>query len=121
MPPERDELLMWSSNPRRDNLSFSNFQVAGFAPPLGSSLWGKNGIEPRDIVQGDVGDCYFLSSAAALAEYPSRIEKLFLTRSVNQENIAAVRVFVCGVPTTITIDTNVPYKSPTKHMFAMMS
>lgn len=37
-------------------------------------------IEPNDIKQGDVGDCYFMAGLAALAENPQRIVKLFLTQ-----------------------------------------
>ena len=37
----------------------------------------SGGIEPADIKQGMLGDCYFLSVLAALTETPSRIEKLF--------------------------------------------
>ena len=72
-------------------------------------------------MQGDVGDCYFLSSASALAEHPERIKKLFLTKKVNNQNIAAVRVFFGGVPTDVTIDTNVPYKAHGDIMFADIS
>lgn len=75
-------------------------------------------MRPHDIIQGDVGDCYFLASASALAEHPDRIKKLFLTQQVNNENIAAVEVFVGGAPQVITVDTNVPYKSSQKMMFA---
>jgi calpain-15 len=35
-------------------------------------------IEPNDIKQGQIGDCYFLSSLAALAEKPDRIRNMFL-------------------------------------------
>lgn len=37
-------------------------------------------IEPTDIVQGYLGDCYFLAGLAALAERPDRIFNLFLTQ-----------------------------------------
>lgn len=36
-------------------------------------------IDPNDILQGNLGDCYFLSSLSAMAEFPKRIEKLFDT------------------------------------------
>lgn len=37
------------------------------------SLWGTKGILPLAIDQGSIGDCWFLSSASAIAETPSRI------------------------------------------------
>ena len=38
---------------------------------------------PNDIKQGRCGDCYFLASLSALAEYPDRIKRIFLTKEVN--------------------------------------
>ena len=36
-----------------------------------------NKIEPNDIDQGALGDCWLLCAIAAVAEFPKRIEKLF--------------------------------------------
>lgn len=37
----------------------------------------QNLIEPADVHQGNVGDCYFLASISSIAEVPSRIHKIF--------------------------------------------
>jgi hypothetical protein len=37
-----------------------------------ATLFGTK-IQPNDIRQGELGDCYFLSAIAAFAEWPSRI------------------------------------------------
>ena len=36
-------------------------------------------IEPADIAQGALGDCYFLSALSVLAEKPNRIVQLFVS------------------------------------------
>lgn len=36
-------------------------------------------IEPNDILQGNMGDCYLLSTLAAIAEYPDRIRRIFVS------------------------------------------
>lgn len=40
----------------------------------GHSLFGNSGISPNDVRQGGLGDCWFKSAIAALAEWPGRIE-----------------------------------------------
>jgi hypothetical protein len=41
------------------------------------SLWGRQGVKPAGVRQGELGDCWFLSTAAALAEHPDRIKNMF--------------------------------------------
>ena len=48
------------------------------------------GINPEDIIQGGLGDCYLLSAISALAERPHIIERLFLSKNSNNEGIYGV-------------------------------
>ena len=47
-------------------------------------------VEPNDIMQGNLGDCYLLSTLAAIAEDASRIKKLFISTDTSPEGIYAV-------------------------------
>ena len=46
---------------------------------LGGCSVFKKGVEPTDIKQGKLADCYLLSVLSALAEIPGRVESLFNT------------------------------------------
>lgn len=78
----------------------------------------KGKIEPNDILQGVLGDCYFLCTLASLAEWPQRIKKLFLCASDpsltldqifqmnKQSGVYFVNIFVKGELHEIIIDDN---------------
>ena len=70
----------------------------------------KGEIEPADIKQGGLGDCYFLSSLAALAEHPDRIRRLFLRHERNEEGIYAVRHCKNGMRQMCMVDNYIPCK-----------
>jgi calpain-15 len=53
-----------------------------------------NGIDPNDIEQGGLGNCYFLAFLSALAENPVRIQKLFVTKNVNQAGIYLINFYI---------------------------
>jgi len=57
------------------------------------SLWGSKGILPAAVVQGKLGDCWFLSSGASLAEFPERIEKIFTNTEISEEGIYELNLY----------------------------
>ena len=77
--------------------------------PGDHSLFGK-GISPDDIIQGNVGNCWLLAAASAVAEVPGRMEKTFLdtTNKLNDAGIYAVNLYTLGVPHTVVVDDWVP-------------
>jgi calpain-15 len=68
-------------------------------------------IEPADIKQGSLGDCYFLSSLAALAEHPNRIRKLFVNQERNSAGTYGVVLCKNGKQQLILVDNYIPCKN----------
>jgi calpain-15 len=54
-------------------------------------------INPSDIVQGKIGDCYFLCAIAALAENDFRIKNLFPNLEMNPWGIYMARILHRGM------------------------
>ena len=71
-----------------------------------------NGINPGDIQQGALGDCWFLGSLCCLATTPHLLERLF----VNTEHFLDCGFVTCqffknGSWQQVLIDTRIPYNS----------
>ncbi|KAG2392806.1 hypothetical protein C9374_011531 [Naegleria lovaniensis] len=66
------------------------------------------GIEPADIRQGRVGDCYFLGAIAVAALHPKLIKALFIPSAYNEYGIYQIRLFYNGMWREIMIDDYVP-------------
>ena len=65
-------------------------------------------LEPKDIKQGNLGDCYFLSALAAIVEeYPELVYRLFVLEK-NPAHIYGVRLFIDGIWKTIILDACFP-------------
>lgn len=75
--------------------------------PEGQMFQSK--VEPGDIKQGYLGDCYFLAGLAALAERPDRIFNLFLLQEMNEIKYFSVKMLFKGKWMTIDMDEYVPY------------
>ena len=76
-------------------------------------------IEPSDVTQGLLGDCYLLAAISALAEKPRRIREIFLSPSVTASGAYAVRFYINGEPTDVVIDDHFPcFEDPEKDCWA---
>ena len=66
-------------------------------------------IDIDDIVQGQLGDCYFLSSLSSLAENPFRVRLLFISKKVNEKaGIYCVKICFEGEWRAVYVDDYFP-------------
>ena len=65
-------------------------------------------IEPNDIKQGSLGDCWFMCSLASLAEMPYLVERLFITTRYNEEGLYRVKFCKNGDWIEVTVDDYFP-------------
>jgi len=81
-----------------------------------------DGVEPGDIQQGELGDCYLLSALSALAELPRAVEALFpADKQCPEEGIYVVRLCICGHWREVMVDDRLPCFPPEdggKHVFS---
>lgn len=72
---------------------------------------------PSDVCQGRLGDCWFLSAVAVLAEV-KRISEVIITPDYNEEGIYTVRFCIQGEWVPVVVDDWIPCESPGKPAFA---
>jgi hypothetical protein len=78
-------------------------------------------IEADDIMQGSLGDCYFLSAIGSLCRFTNLIEKLFYFKEKSKENCYGVYLFINGIWELILIDDYMPYLGSYFKNFAFSS
>lgn len=82
----------------------------------------EDDVNPKDVGQGAVGDCWLIAAFAAAAEHPGLVTGLFLTKRANPRGKYAVRLFDWQAKrwVVLTLDENLPAgpKSRTKALFA---
>lgn len=68
-----------------------------------------SGIDPTDIVQGKLANCYFLSAVAGLAENAERIKDNFKVRKVNAAGCYCIEMKVDGESIDVVVDDWFPF------------
>ena len=74
------------------------------------TLFGEQ-LTPDDILQGQIGNCWWMAALSALAEYPGRVENLFLNRQLSEAGVYGVNLYALNVPVTIQVDDWLPLRS----------
>ena len=70
----------------------------------------ENKIEFDDVIQGSIGDCYFLSAITALAEFPYLISEKFRTTKFDPIGYYEVILFIDGEWQIIFVDDYFPVR-----------
>ena len=75
----------------------------------------ENSIEVNDVKQGDLGNCYFLSSLAALAAFPNLIYQLFKTKTVSIYGYYEIILCIDGEFQIVILDDYFPVEKNNIH------
>lgn len=67
-----------------------------------------SGIDVDDIKQGIIGNCYFLSSISAIAEFDYRIKNIIVENDVTKNGQYQIRLYLNGVPKLVVVDDYLP-------------
>mmetsp|Transcript_7162 Transcript_7162/g.14985 ORF Transcript_7162/g.14985 Transcript_7162/m.14985 type:complete len:472 (-) Transcript_7162:51-1466(-) len=73
-------------------------------------------IEPSDLCQGAVGDCWLVAAFACASEFPDAIRRMFITQEYNPRGLYKVRIFdpIKKKFVVVTVDDRIPCKKGTK-------
>ena len=76
-------------------------------------------IEIDDVKQGEIGDCYFISSIANLCKFPNKIRKMFKQTTKNENGFYEIEFCIDGKNQIVIIDDYLPaFKDSKKACYA---
>ena len=106
----RSTSILWESFPKLNGPETENMykkwrRLSAIEPEatLFGTLDGNN-----DVVQGALGDCYFLAGVHAYTEFPELFDRVFVTKNANAAGMYLFNVYIRGVPTVVAIDDFLP-------------
>ena len=79
------------------------------------------GTSADDIIQGSIGDCYFLSAIGSLCKFPKLINRLFYTKEKTKEHEYGIYIFINGLWELVLVDDYFPYAGSHFKQFAFGS
>mmetsp|Transcript_28873 Transcript_28873/g.27773 ORF Transcript_28873/g.27773 Transcript_28873/m.27773 type:complete len:173 (-) Transcript_28873:426-944(-) len=78
------------------------------------SLFGPNSLTPDNILQGSLGNCYFVSALCTIcSESPNRLRQIFLNTTVNKSGLYGVRLCINGQFQNVFVDDFIPVDKTT--------
>ena len=73
-----------------------------------------------DVIQGGVGDCYFITVLISIATQKEILNRIFITQTPNKAGIYAMKLLVNGECKTIIVDDYIPVYKYASHTPAFM-
>ncbi|CAF0799483.1 unnamed protein product [Adineta steineri] len=102
---------------QQTNLS-SNHQIQWLRPDqINPSEWNQKSInqwtvfrnpKPNDVVQGALGDCWFITALSVLAEEAEYLMRVLITKEYNSQGLYYVRLCKDGEWTQVSVDDRLP-------------
>ena len=94
---ERDQNLL-------HNVNWVRMEEWSHVPMIGPT-------KPEMMIQGLLGDCYFVTALSVIAPHQKLVEKLFEEPRNNQNGAVCVKFNYFGQWVPVTVDTYIPFKS----------
>jgi len=94
---------------------------AEYVPPLAEGRAPcifTDAANPGDVVQGGLGDCWFLSALSCVASRPDLLQGLFASTEYASKGIYTVRFFKNGKWKHVSIDDRIPCSPTGKPLYA---
>ena len=97
------------------NLNSGNYWFKSYteqSPTTNIPIFKDNTATVDQVVQGEAGTCYLMSSLASVAEAPQVIKDVFLTDTKNSAGIIGVQFYIRGKPWAVSLDSSFLYMYP---------